>query len=87
MKIRNGFISNSSSSSFVLNKNLLSGLQIKLIMDYKNVCENYGIKMLDEWEIQEKKDKIFFSTYMDNDYMKDFLKQLDIPFRAIEDTE
>jgi hypothetical protein len=87
MKIRNGFISNSSSSSFIINKNSLSELQIQLIINYKDVCEDYGIKMLDRWEIEEKKDKIFFSTFIDNGYMRVFLKQLNIPFGAIEGIE
>jgi hypothetical protein len=42
MKIRNGFVSNSSSSSFVINKAQLTPEQIEKILNYKN--EHYYIQ-------------------------------------------
>ena len=41
MKIRNGFVSNSSSSSFVIPKHYLSGEQIDKINNYIDIVEDY----------------------------------------------
>ena len=39
MLIRAGFVSNSSSSSFIINKSFLTPFQIEVIKDYKNLYE------------------------------------------------
>ena len=42
MKIRNGFVSNSSSSSFVVQKKDLTPFQIEAIIDFNIVAEKMG---------------------------------------------
>lgn len=44
MKIRNGFVSNSSSSSFVVNKTNLSLKQIDMIVNYDKYAKQYIAK-------------------------------------------
>ena len=50
MKIRNGFVSNSSSSSFIIKKDKLSKDQIDAIIsnDYKDIIQGYISNM--EWD-------------------------------------
>jgi len=64
MKIRCGFVSNSSSSSFVIKKHFLSQQQIDGIKNHAT-C---GIEYVDDgyWEITETEDEIKGSTFMDN---------------------
>ena len=64
MKIRYGFVSNSSSSSFVIKKQYLSQRQIEGIknhatcgIEYANTCP---------WKIIETESEIKGSTFMDN---------------------
>ena len=70
MKIRTGFVSNSSSSSFLIEKDYLSPQQIKQIKDHKKFC----IEKFDfPWTIKETKNLITMSVMMDNFDMKDYL--------------
>jgi hypothetical protein len=59
MKVRIGFVSNSSSSSFVINKQYLSPEQIQIIKKHRDRKER------DAWEIYEDNIYIRGQTSMD----------------------
>lgn len=81
MKIRNGFVSNSSSSSFIIDKKHLTEEQIDLIVNHFDEIrkrENEGtynqhIHCYDEWSVHDIDDKIEVSTSMDNFDMYSYL--------------
>ena len=55
MKIRAGFVSNSSSSSFTILLADLTGEQVGAIMNYKDIAEHYGMFLSDDdysWTIE-----------------------------------
>jgi len=58
MKIRNGFVSNSSSSSFVIHKRNLSETQIVKILNYQNEVEEY----------LKDNPLVYDDNYMDNEF-------------------
>jgi hypothetical protein len=83
MKIKTDFVTNSSSSSFVIPKNILSFEQIYQIMNHMKIAReindpdvNFGYihSDYDEWYIIIEDDKIKGSTSMDNFDMDEFLK-------------
>jgi len=81
MKNRDGFVSNSSSSSFVVNKHYVSGYQMDKIRDHAEVAGN------DAWDIDDNGDTIKLSTYMDNFSMREYLWKIGVPKHALEESE
>jgi hypothetical protein len=80
MKIRNGFVSNSSSSSFVINKRNLSKSQIRKIRDYEEEGKQYGLSCgsFDSWGISENSTWMAGSTSMDNFDMAAFFERIGV---------
>jgi hypothetical protein len=85
MKIRAGFVSNSSSSSFVISKDNLTGKQIKLIKAHSIKGKEFGIPYgdSDPWSIAEDDDYIKGSTWMDNFDMSEYLSKIGVPSHEI----
>lgn len=94
MKQRVGFVSNSSSASFILQKSKMTAEQIDAIRGLK--CKDpgydpdafgetsYFIKAGgDHWSINEDAEFIRGSTIMDNDDLDAFLKQINLDPKAI----
>lgn len=80
MKIRSGFVSNSSSSSFVLDKKYLTSDEINLIKNFE--CE------VEYWSIEEDEDFVRGFTSMDNGYLKEFIKkQINPPMKTVVNWE
>lgn len=95
MKIRNGFVSNSSSSSYIIQKNGLTEQQLEGIRNHIQVAQelmgkyhnlDFGCAELsDQWSIDEKEGSILAYTNMDNFDMHEFLiKGLRIPDNNIQ---
>ena len=87
MKIRNGFVSNSSSSSFIIKKDKLTEDQISAIKDYEQIYNelpdiikecNDLFEAAEGWNIEEGDEEIRGYTYMDNFGMFDYLRIIGI---------
>jgi len=79
MKIRHDFVTNSSSSSFVISKDVLSKAQIKAIHNHCSLGEKLGILYSDyEWKITESDTWIAGETSMGNFDMSEFLEMIDV---------
>lgn len=87
MKTRIGFVSNSSSSSFVVKKEGLSGKDIKLIDKWDELAKSdypHDKKYIDDWHMTEDDEEYKFSTYMDNfNLIEYFEKELEIDIQDI----
>jgi len=72
MKIRKGFVSNSSSASFMIHTDDVSPNQLKAFIAYNESKEN-----TDGWEIEVNEDNyVCGSTHMDNCVIGDFLEKI-----------
>jgi len=83
MKIRNGFVSNSSSSSFIIRKSDLTSAQIYAIehhIEYANENDLDGgyHHEDDAWCIRDEGDYIEGSTWMDNFSISTVLNHLGV---------
>jgi len=98
MKIRNGFVSNSSSSSFIVKKSKITDVQRYLIDNAVDVCDKLGWNEINcsgtttDWSISnvdcygedDLVDSLEFSTWMDNFNMHEFLIRIGIDENDIE---
>jgi len=77
MKIRNGFVSNSSSTSFTINIDRLSARDSMILMDYPAVACKPDSGYSDYWDITKDFNRglIIGSTNMDNDDLSDYLEK------------
>lgn len=87
MKIREGFVSNSSSSSFIISKPKLSALQLMALRNHIQVGKELGIEYCDPedaWDITEDDDTIRLSTFMDNFDMEEFIGKIEATEAVLE---
>jgi len=86
-KIRLGFVSNSSSSSFIIKKQGLTAKQIESLVCFQHmivdeVPEDW--EDADSWEVREHGDYLFFDTCMDNFNLVGFLQAKGFILQDIE---
>lgn len=88
MKIRTDFVTNSSSSSFVICKDLLDGDQIKAIHQHVEMMVKVGLMNTpsyeDAWEIEESEHYISGYTWMDNLSIGELFEVIGISDRIID---
>ena len=77
MKIRNGFVSNSSASSFTILTENLTPKQKEQLLNYNN--EEY----YDYWDLFENDSFISGITIIDNGDIHDFFKKIGIDFKYV----
>lgn len=88
MKIRSDFVTNSSSSSFIIAKKHLDDDQIVAIHIHRELAIKLGMLSEDAyyaypWSIQENDDYIAGDVSMDNFSMHDFLERIGVPMHMV----
>jgi len=95
MKIRTGFVSNSSSSSFVISKYILSAIQVDKIYNHINIDDEEFDSQCGQpidskyrelnfpWTITQTEHEIRGSVFMDNFDMKNFLEAIGVKEKGI----
>ena len=86
MKIRNGFVSNSSSSSFIIEIEKITETQLKQIKSHRVISKRFNLNCNDddEWEIHIRDTYVIGFTYMDNFRMELFLEAIGVKPEDIE---
>lgn len=80
MRIRRAFVTNSSSSSFVIAKRYLTPEQVQMILDHAEIGEQFKrpCRDEDEWQTEVTEHTIKGSTWMDNFDMYEFMELIGI---------
>ena len=86
MKLRTGFVSNSSSASFTIKKEDLTERQINEIINYNKLAveffkDNDGY--FDRWSITDVSNAICGFTVIDNGDMGEYLEYIGVDYRKI----
>ena len=85
MVIRHGFVSNSSSSSFVIKRDDLTSLQVVLIVHHSQISEWLGLEDTDcAWDVREDGICVKGSTLMDNFDMDNFLYLIGVDMEKVD---
>ena len=78
MKTRTGFVSNSSSASFVLVKSAMTKKQIRIMMDwFRYVNKDY-------WHVTEDEHTISGNCLCDNGYLEKYVRKNKINSKAFK---
>lgn len=84
MKIRNGFVTNSSSSSFIIAKKHLTEKQVQAIVKHRELGEKLHLQYPEDyWDIEQDDDFITGYTSMDNFDMQEFLEIINVPMGKV----
>jgi hypothetical protein len=86
MKIRKDFVTNSSSSSFVISKRHLDDDQILAINEHISLGKKMGMSSCsfeNMWDIDENDEYIGGYTYQDNFDMHDFLDDIGVSTNVV----
>jgi hypothetical protein len=85
VKIKTDFITNSSSSSFIIPKNYLNFTQIFALLNYSQFITDLKLKEFfgyypedDTWRVEDEETIIRGSTNMDNFNMYNFMEKIGI---------
>jgi hypothetical protein len=84
MKLRFGFVSNSSSCSFIIPMKSISGLQLKAIIDHEEIK---SVESNNAWRVDIGGEYVQVSTDMDNFDMHAFLLEIGVSESLIKRVE
>ena len=88
MKVRNGFVSNSSSSSFIINMSDLTPLQVDQILNHELVASAAELPDFYSgdggWDVEIVNGKIKGQTPMDNFNMHAFLEHIGVNLKKVD---
>ena len=86
-KLRNGFVSNSSSSSFVISLDKITAKQLNKIFDHIELGQEMGLDCAESheaWTISVDDNNVTGYTFMDNFDMEEFLLKIGVDAEDIE---